>query len=367
MFDAIKSLMESGMINEETRTAINEAWESKLNEAREQIKAELREEFSGRYQHDKQVMVEAMDRMLTESLTKELKEFHEDKQSLAHDRVKFQKHMVESAKKFDSFVTKKLAEEIQELRADREKYRNALGVMEKFVVKQLAEEIQEFSQDKRALVETRVRLISEAKQKLETVKENFIKKSSKLVAESVERGLTGEISQLKEDIQQARENMFGRKLFEAFANEFAVTHLNENKEIRKLRIQLESREKQLSESLQTIEKANMLIENKQREIRIVKESAQRQNIMSGLLKTLNKDKAQVMSQLLENVQTDKLQSAFEKYLPAVLTESAVRVKGESRTLTESRKVATGDKSAVSAAPVEAANNVVELKRLAGLN
>ena len=367
MFDAIKSLMESGVINEETRTAISEAWESKLNEAREQIKAELREEFAGRYQHDKQVMVEAMDRMLTESLQKELGEFHEDKQALAQDRVKFQKHMVESAKKFDAFVTKKLAEEIQELRADREKYRNAVGVMEKFVVKQLAEEIQEFSQDKRALVETRVRLISEAKTKLESIKKNFIAQSSRLVAETVEQGLKGEITQLKEDIQLARENMFGRKLFEAFANEFAVTHLNENKEIRKLRNQLDQREQQLTESRQEIERAQQIVENKQREIRVIKESAERQQVMSGLLKSLNKEKAQVMGQLLENVQTDKLQSAFEKYLPAVLNENTARAKsGEGRTLTESLKVATGDKSAAPNASSET-GNVVELKRLAGLN
>lgn len=366
MFDAIKSLMESGVINEETRTAINEAWESKLNEAREQIKAELREEFAGRYQHDKQVMVEAMDRMLTESLQKELTEFHEDKQALARDRVKFQSHMVESAKKFDAFVTKKLAEEIQELRADREQYRNALGTMEKFVVKQLAEEIGEFAQDKRALVETRVRLIAEAKDKLGKIKQNFIAQSSRLVAETVEQGLKGEITQLKEDIQLARENMFGRKLFEAFANEFAVTHLNENKEIRKLRGQIEQREQQLAESRQAIEKAQTLIENKQREIRIIKESAERQQVMSGLLKTLNKEKAQVMGQLLENVQTDKLQSAFEKYLPAVLNEKTAKIKDESRVLTENRKVATGDKSATPNATVDT-NNVVELKRLAGLN
>ena len=40
MFDAIKPLLESGIINEETSQAINEAWESKLNEAREQVRAE---------------------------------------------------------------------------------------------------------------------------------------------------------------------------------------------------------------------------------------------------------------------------------------------------------------------------------------
>ena len=42
MLDAIKPLLESGLINEETGVAINEAWESKLNEAREQVRAELR-------------------------------------------------------------------------------------------------------------------------------------------------------------------------------------------------------------------------------------------------------------------------------------------------------------------------------------
>lgn len=366
MFDAIKSLMESGVINEETRIAINEAWESKLNEAREQIKTELREEFAGRYQHDKQVMVEALDRMLTESLQTELSEFHEDKQALARDRVKFQQYMSESVKKFDNFLTKKLAEEITELRADRQKYLNSISVLESFVVKQLAEEIQEFSQDKRALVETRVRLIAEAEQKLNKIKDDFIVKSSKAVAEAVEHGLTSEITQLKEDIQQARENLFGRKLFEAFANEFAVTHLNENKEIRRLRSELDKREIQLAESKQQIEKVSVLVESKQKELRIIQESAERQRVLSGLLGSLNKEKSQVMNQLLESVQTDKLQSAFEKYLPAVLNNQPVKTKSsDTKVLAESRSVATGDKSAVSNVDTND-NNVIEIKRLAGL-
>ena len=365
MFDAIKPLLESGMINEETRTAINEAWESKLNEARDQIKAELREEFAGRYQHDKQVMVEAMDRMLTESLQAELSEFHDDRRAMVADRVKFQKHMSESAQKFDAFVTKKLAEEIQELRADREKYANAVNVLERFVVKQLAEEIQEFSQDKQLLAETRVRLVAESKQKLEKMKESFIRRSGRLVAETVGKGLTSEITQLKEDIQLARENMFGRRLFEAFANEFAVTHLNENREIRKLRQAVEAREQQLAESLQTLEQHQMLVESKEREMRIIKESAQRRDVMADLLKPLNKEKAAVMSQLLENVQTDKLKSAFEKYLPAVLNEGLKVERKSNAVLTESRSSVTGDKSAKTNAE-STDNNVIEIKRLAGL-
>ena len=79
MLDAItKPLLESGIINEETSIAINEAWETKLNEAKEQVRAELREEFAQRYEHDKNVMVEALDKMVTDGLSEEIQEFQTD-------------------------------------------------------------------------------------------------------------------------------------------------------------------------------------------------------------------------------------------------------------------------------------------------
>ena len=62
MFEQLKPLLDSNLITEEMGKEINEAWETKLNETREQVRAELREEFAQRYQHDKTVMVEALDR-----------------------------------------------------------------------------------------------------------------------------------------------------------------------------------------------------------------------------------------------------------------------------------------------------------------
>ncbi len=41
MFDAIKPLLDSGLINEDVSKELNEAWESKLTEAREIVRAEL--------------------------------------------------------------------------------------------------------------------------------------------------------------------------------------------------------------------------------------------------------------------------------------------------------------------------------------
>ena len=367
MFDAIKPLVDSGIINEDTQQAITEAWEARLSEAKETVRSELREEFATRYQHDKQVMVEALDKMVTESLQSELEEFAAEKQKLAEDRVNFKHHMTESSTKFNNFMVTKLAEEIKELREDRKQYENSVAGLEKFVIKQLAEEIQEFEQDKQAVVETKVRLVAGAKQKLAELQKNFIARSAELVKESITNKLESEMTQLKEDIQMARENMFGRQLFEAFASEFAVTHLNENKEIRKLQAIVAAQEQALAEANQHVEKATMVVESKDKEIRIIKESTERREVIGNLLSSLNKEKAAVMSELLESVQTAKLQNAFEKYLPAVLNNNAKSVAQPKAMLAESRVEVTGDKSAkINVDNSDSINTVVEFKRLAGL-
>ncbi|HET8688744.1 MAG TPA: hypothetical protein VFM18_19175 [Methanosarcina sp.] len=370
MLDAIKPLLDNGIINEATRSAISEAWEARITEAKEQVRAELREEFAQRYQHDKQVMVEALDKMVTESLTAELAEFADEKRQLAEDRVKFKSHMVESAGKFNDFMVAKLSEEIKELRADRKVYEQAVAKLEAFTVRALAEEIKEFEQDKRAVVETKVRLVREGKAKLANLQKQFVAQSAAAVQEAVTSSLESELTQLKEDIQFARENMFGRRLFEAFASEFAGTHLNENKQIRELQARIESVTGKLSEAVKVIESKNALVESKEREVRIVKESAERKEKLAEMLKPLNKEKSAIMRDLLESVQTDKLQSAYEKYLPAVLNNSSAKPVAEKQVmLTESRVVATGDKTAKTAAEgqsTESYDNVVEIKRLAGL-
>ena len=365
MFDALKPLLDSGIINEDTRTAINEAWEAKLNEAREQIRAELREEMAQRYEHDKTVMVEALDKMVTENLSTEIEEFMVEKQALVEDRVRVKNHMMESASRFNDFMVQKLAEEVKELHHDRRVQNENYARLEKFIVRALAEEIREFSQDKKAVVETKVRLVAEAKSKLEAIQKRFIEQSARIVKESVTQKLGAELTQLKEDIQSARENMFGRRIFEAFASEFSLTHLNENNEIIKLRNLVQQRDQQIAEAVAVKQQAQKLVESKEREIRVIKESQDRRAVMDELLGPLVKEKQAVMRELLESVQTPKLKSAFEKYLPAVLN-TGTKETAQPAVLTESRSEVTGDKTATPKTLEPKETNVVELKRLAGL-
>jgi hypothetical protein len=364
MLDAIKPLLDSDLINEEAQQQISEAWETKLNEAREQVRVELREEFAQRYEHDKQVMVEALDRMVTEGLNVEIAELKAEKQALAEDRVQFQSKMKESATKFNDFMVTKLAEEIGELRKDRKAHNESLTKLEGFVVHALAREIQEFAQDKRNVVETKVRLVAEARGKLAQLKARFVKESADKMSQAVSKHLKAELSQLKEDIQVARENNFGRRIFEAYSAEFGATHLNEKAEVRKLQDVIAHKDQKLSEAIKFTQKAKVLVESKEREVRMLKESNERTRSMDELLAPLNEEKAEIMRNLLESVQTPRLKSAFEKYLPAVLENRSSKT--EKKVINESVSVATGDKSVSVQHVEEDDSNVIDLKRLAGL-
>ena len=234
--------------------------------------------------------------------------------------------------------------------------------LEKFVVGALAEEIMEFAKDKRDVVETRVRLVRDARGQLEALKSRFVSESAAKLGQSVSRHLKAEMNQLHEDIKVARENNFGRKIFEAYAAEFGSTYLNENAEIRKLSSLVTRKNQQLEEAIRIVSKSKQLVESKEKEIRIIKDSNQRTAVMDELLAPLNEEKQEVMRNLLESVQTSRLKGAFEKYLPAVLNDAQPRTR---KNLSESVREVTGDKT-VKAAEEEDRSNVIDIKRLAGL-
>jgi len=129
---------------------------------------------------------------------------------------------------------------------------------------------------------------------------------------------------------------------------------------------LQHREQQLAESINVAKQSQRLVESKEREVRIIKESNLREKTMADLIGTLNEEKASTMKNLLESVQTTKLKAAFDKYLPAVLNTGSDK-KPTKAIISESVVEVTGDKAAKRTIEnEETSNNVIELKRLAGL-
>jgi hypothetical protein len=362
MLDAFKQLVESGVMTEETKSVVETAFAAKIQENRDQITAQLREEFAQKYTHDKGVMVEAIDKMLSERLAAEMAELAEDKRALAEAKVAYQHKMASDAKVLESFIVNQLGKELVEFQSDRQKVAENFQKMEQFIVHALAKEIHEFTQDKKDLAEAKVKIVKEAKVRFDDIKTQFIKRSAQVVESTVTKKLTSEIKQLKEDIDSARTNAFGRRLFEAFAQEYSASYMNEKSETTKLLKVIEKKDLELTEAKQALEQKQSIVESTERSLRVQKDLAERKAIMSEMLAPLGADKRELMRSLLESVQTSKLATAFDKYLPAVMEGEKRKV--VKTALTESTAV-TGNREVKPQSQV-GLDNILDIRKLAGL-
>jgi len=379
MLDFVKQLFESNVISEEVKSEIESAWQARIQENREQvteelrevITAQLREEFAQKYEHDKSVMVEAVENMIADRLTAELSEFAEDRQGLIEARAKYVAKMKNDTQAMESFILKQLQKELSELHEDRKSVASNMAKLESFIVDALAKEIAEFHTDKKDLAETKVRLIKESREKFDALRSSFIKKSAKVVEEAISNGIRNEMTQLREDIEAARKNDFGRRIFESFASEYAASHLNEKSETAKLMKIVKQKEAELNEAAKVVADTQKLVESKETQLKIAKDLAERKEIMGELLGPLSGDKRTIMRELLESVQTEKLVSAYDKYLPAVM-EGATTQKKQALTEAKEQQPAkqevaiTGDKQAQQINGDEKTAEIFDIRRLAGL-
>ena len=467
MDNGLNGLLESGLLNEDTKTALEEAWNAKLDEVRadirEDVEAQVREEFSARFDADKGNLVEAMDHMLTDAvkqyavesvaatkalneeranltvaikearasykaktaehtkmleqfvmtqLAEELKGIAEDHALMQEQRVKLAKEISEAQASYDAklaehsarieqFVMGKLSEEISSLKAqesalaeqrvaDAKKLREhriqmneqtaaRINKLEGFVLETLNKEISELEEDRNALVEAKVMLVAESKQKLEETKKAFITRASALVEKTIDAQIRGELTQLKEDIVAARQNLFGRRLFEAFSAEFMTSYLSEGSEVRKLQGQLNESAAQLEAANKILAESKAEIQQSARRAKLAEERASRVQIKNELLAPLSKEKRNVMEELLDTVKTDKLKEAFQKYLPTVLNEGTRTANQGRRTLSETaaepkktvavtgnRVTQLAESARAEDVPAKSNNEIAELRRLAGI-
>jgi hypothetical protein len=270
--------------------------------------------------------------------------------------------MKEDSKIMESFVADQLSKEIVEFQNDRKRVAENFGKLENFVVEALAQEITEFYKDKRDLADTKVRLVREGRQEIKKVKEAFVQRAAAMVEGVVTTGLRSEITSLKEDIEAARRQDFGRKLFEAFASEYQASYLNDKSETAKLLKVIDMKDLAMQEAAQAVVQAERIIESKEAEVRALKEAQERKAIMSELLSPLNTEQKAIMGELMETVKTERLNESFEKYLPSVLNGKAPQKK---QALVEAKEV-TGNKISNTNRSSESDSNIIAIRKLAGL-
>ena len=346
----LQALLENEVLGPEAKQALQEAFAEKLKDA----ETKLQESYAQRFEHERAVLVEAMDNMLTDVVRKELEEFAQDKSAVAAKKVQlaqavreakttYQKKLATHVKIMEQFMAREISKEITEFQQDRKQMavqrktmakelnesRNQaqstleakVAKLENFVLHQLSEEIAEFQADKKALVEQRVKLATESKHKLEETQRSFVNRAANVVNKTLNEVIRNELVQWRDDIKVARENNFGRKIFEAVAAEFMTSYLAEGTQVKKLSDQLKKQQAKLVEAQAAIAEKQTLLENAQKQSHAAQAQVQRVQTLNELLSPLARDKRKIMADLLTDVKTSQLKESFHRYLPTVINQN----------------------------------------------
>jgi len=297
MDEILNKLLQSELLSEETKAEISEQWTASV----EAFKTQVREEVSG------EVRAELASQWITER--------------------------DELISKVDEFVAEALTNEIEELKGDIERFRDLEA---EYALK---------------LVEEKHKMAGEVAQELDALVDK--------IDQFFEMRLAAEMEELKEDIEVVKQNDFGRKIFEAYAQTYATNYVDDDSVQSKL-VVAESKLEEAEAQLAALE------EERNKMIREAK--------MEQVLSPLTGKKREQMAMVLKNVDTGRLEESYKFFISRILKEDDSSAPA-GKPLTEAAKpvqttVATGDKPVAPAptdsAPTALQEHLARVRSLAGL-
>lgn len=198
------------------------------------------------------------------------------------------------------------AELVEQYTKDREAL---VESVEQKVEAMLKEEIAELEEDIAAFrdleVEMAGKLVEEKKALAEKLGEELDQIVDKIDT-FLEYRIDEELDELKEDLEVVKQNSFGRKIFESFMSEFNRSFVDEESIFKKVSVledKLQDTEARLFEAEQAEKKAN----------RVKK--------LDEVLAPLTGVKREQMALILQNVETVKLQEAYNRFVGRILKEN----------------------------------------------
>lgn len=310
----LEQFLESSSLPDEAKTLIREAWE----EEKKDLAADMRQEFKQRYTDDLARVVEGIEKMTSSVITESLTDVHDERRKLVEDRVKIRK----TVGKYAEFANAIISEEVGKMRTNQRRIQESLGKYAKFANNIIAEELQEFHTERNNLVEARVQLMAHGRQRIEEARRDFVKRASKQTAYHFEQLARREFSQLRESLQEARANMFGRKIYEAVQAEFRAVMFNEDVELRRIMQNVQLKNEELLESRKQNAELSKKLNESIRRIEIMEDAQVRRKTIDRLVNPLTTKQRAIMEGLLEKTPTTKLSEDFHKYFKAVISGSS---------------------------------------------
>ena len=367
------------ILDENIKSEIKNAWTQKLKEAEERI----REEFSTKFENDKNNIVNAMEAFVNDRINDEFQKLREERNRLIKERAEFQSKKITKIAAFENYLGELVGKELKEFFHDKKRFvkesQKTFNMFEKFLVESLTTELSEFRQEKALLERARAEVYMEGKKNLLELRKKFIKRASKVLKENVEKTLAKEIFTLRKDLHEARENHFGRKIFEAFVGEFMNTGLVKSTPLQKLKDEHEQMRNELHELRKSEKLVREQLVKTRSKLSEAIESEKRSRILTELLSPLGGEKRTVMERMLRDVATDKLRDNYEKYLPHVVgtnvndrRNTIINRKAENISSTNAA-IVTGNKNAILNEDIslevtggDSISEIVRLRKLAGL-
>jgi len=244
MNELLQKLLESEVLSEDTKKELEGAFQTKLDEAITVAKEETAADV---------------------------------RTSLTEQWISERDQLVEA---IDTKVTDFLQSEMEELKEDIERFRDLEA---------------EYAEK---LVEAKSAMSDELKGDLTELVEK--------IDAFLEIRLESELTELKEDLDEVSKNQFGRKIFEAFADEFMSSYSDD-----------EAAEVSLHETQQRLfDTEEALMESES-----TLASMQRNEKMAEVLAPLSGRQREVMEAILRNVDTEQLDEGYKTFIGRVLREA----------------------------------------------
>lgn len=360
-------------LSEDVRRTIDEIVEAKKKEWVAEAEERVRREMIERYESDREGLVSKLDALVSEALASELGALREawrrrldeevsrrvaaERAKLAEqvERLRAEAKIVESRgrelierekaiarreralrESVDAFVRRELERELREFARDRravveekaklegerrrvaEATRKALGGalrrIESFVTESLRRELAEFEKDRRALEERRITLERDARRRLAEAKREFVRRAAAVIEKGICESLRREMNELREDILEARRNTLGRRLYEAFVAEWTLSGGSEEGAARSLARRLAEERKARTAFQRALAEHERRAAEAEQRARLAESALARREKMDRLLRPLTGRKRDIMESLLESVETDRLEQAFERFI-----------------------------------------------------
>lgn len=356
MAEELKKLLESELLSDESKKEIAETFRSVLEDAKVDLEKSLRAEFAERYETDKEKIAEAVEQFVAQRMENEITEFHTDMKALGEQRMKYVNAQSELREQAQSAIRKRM------------------DIFEKALRRALVKETKELHEDLKVNRAAALRAITEAKQSAAADRQAFRVKGAKVLEQIINVKLESQIRALKEDIEKAKQNDFGSRIYEAFIGEARRMFFNSHKELRNamkmIAEQQKTYESEKASLIAHIEEARAVAKKAISENRSIKESARRAQQTGRLLNTLPAGEARAkMKTLLEASSVADLEKTFRRYAPSILNESKKPERSASNERVQFNEHALSMRNGngrITEVDDEDDNEIVNLRRLSGI-